>query len=296
MALKGIALFLGAALVALAETSWAERASNWRVYKVADGLAESACLSVTVTPQGKVLARHLNLPSISELDGYEVNSIPAPEKGNWRIYESPSGQLWTVAPEGLQEFKEGAWMAHSVAEIADNIRAGSPIDPVPLCPVRQGVVICLLPDRVMEFDAEDPDHPRTKVLRRLGQTRLGKFCGMTLAHDGGLWIAGARGLAKVTGPARNLTPESEWREYILPEALQIRNLQQPQEDQEGGVTAVVESATNQQKVLAHFDGQHWTAQPAGAEKLRYGWRGPDNTASASTIRSLFQVQEGSVEL
>src|SRR5437667_114480 len=135
MALKGIALCLGAALVALAETSWAERASNWRVYKVADGLAESACLSVTVAPQGK-------------------------------------------------------------------------------------------------------------VLRRLGQTHLGKFCGMTPAHDGGLWIAGARGLAKVTGPARNLTPESEWREYSLPEALQIQNLQEPQEDQEGGVTAVAESATN----------------------------------------------------
>src|SRR6266516_6267738 len=62
------------------------------------------------------------------------------------------------------------------------------------------------------------------------------------------------------------------------------------------VEAHPESATNQQKVLAHFDGQHWTAQPAGAEKLRYGWRGPDNTGWASTIRSLFQVHEGSAEL
>src|ERR1035437_8814527 len=60
---KGLILLLGATLVALVETSWAQKPPdwpvNWRVYRMADGLPESACVSVTLAPQGKVLARHL---------------------------------------------------------------------------------------------------------------------------------------------------------------------------------------------------------------------------------------------
>src|SRR5437879_3229431 len=105
-------VFLSAAFVALAQASSGQRAANWRVYKATDGLAESACISVSLAPQGKVLVKHLSLPSISELDGYAITVLGAPE-GSGRVYESPAGQLWTVAAQGLQEFKEGAWMLHS---------------------------------------------------------------------------------------------------------------------------------------------------------------------------------------
>ena len=90
------------------------------------------------------------------------------------------------------------------------------------------------------------------MLLAAAQTRLEKFSGLTLARDGGLWIAGARGLAKVSGPVRNLKPDSEWHDFVPPESLPIHNLQEPHEDEEGTVTALAESGTNHQKSPGPF--------------------------------------------
>src|ERR1035438_6628727 len=121
MTSKGWMLLLGAAFIALAEMSWGQKPSEWpvnlRVYRMADGLPESACSAVALTPQGKVLARHLKSGSVSELDGYTISVIPSPGVGIGRVYQSPGGQLWAVVAEGLQEFKDGEWMLHPVPEI-----------------------------------------------------------------------------------------------------------------------------------------------------------------------------------
>ncbi len=264
---------------------------------MADGLAESACISVSLAPQGRVLARHLKSASISQFDGYTVTTIPGPDAGNSRIYESPGGQLWTVVAEGLQEFRSGNWLLHPLPEIATEFRARLPrvIDPVPLCPVRQGVVLFLLPDRLLEFNTEAPDHPRVETLLAAAQTRLAKFSGLTLARDGGLWIAGARGLVRISGPVRNLRRDSEWHDFVLSESLRITNLQEPQEDEEGVVTALAESTVDRQKALAHFDGQHWTTEAIPVEKVRHAWRGPERTDWASTIDSLCEWEPGGRE-
>src|SRR5881628_19648 len=76
------------AFAGLVETSWGQKASNWRVYRLADGLPESACMSVTIAPKGKVLAKHFTEPSVSELDGYNVSVMPSAEGANSRVYES----------------------------------------------------------------------------------------------------------------------------------------------------------------------------------------------------------------
>src|ERR1035438_9921908 len=107
-------------------------------------------------------------------------------------------------------------MLYPVPEIAAEIRARPQrmVNPIPFCPARQGVVIFLLPDRLLQFDAEDPDHPHTEVLLTVARTKLEGFSSMTLARDGGLWIAGTRGLLKVSGPVRSLKPDSEWHDYV----------------------------------------------------------------------------------
>jgi len=301
MTAKELILFLGATLVALPGSCWGQRPASWpvnlRVYRTADGLAESACVSVSLVPQGKVLVRHLKSPAISRLDGYGVTTIPGPDNGNGRIYESPGGQLWAVVAEGLQEFRNDNWLLHPVPEIAAVFRAHLPrfIDPVPLCPVRQGVVLFLLRDRLLEFNAEASDHPRVEALLVAAETRLETFSGLALARDGGLWIAGAHGLAKVAGPVRNFRRDSEWHDFVLPESLQITNLVEPHEDEEGVVTAIAELESGRQKALAHFDGQHWTAEAVPLEKVRYAWRGPDRTDWASTIDSLCEWEPGGRE-
>ena len=46
-------------------------------------------------------------------------------------------------------------------------------------------MLLLLPDRLLEFNTEDPDHPRTEVLLTADQTQLERFSAMTQARDGG---------------------------------------------------------------------------------------------------------------
>ena len=291
-------ILFGAAFVALAQTGWGQGASSWRIYGMADGLPKHACISVSVTPQGKVLVRNLDSTTIAELDGYTISTFPGPADIIGRISESPSGQLWAMTRQGLQEWKNGAWVLHPVAEIAAEFQTGHSrsTQHIPFYPVKQGRVIFLLPDRLMEFNAEEPNRPHITILRVAGQTQLGKFSGMIVARDGSLWISGTRGLARMSGPVGNLKSAGEWREYIPPASLGIQNLQEPQEDKEGDITAVGESTSNQQMMVVHFDGLHWETQPAGAEKIRFAWHGPDKTLWAATTESLFQFPEGRPEM
>jgi signal transduction histidine kinase len=294
-------LCLGAALLASAEAGWGQKASNWRVYKLADGLPESACLAATVSAQDKILVRHLNLPLMSELDGYTIVTRPAPfEIGKSRIYQSPGGQLWTAAPDGLREFKDGNWVLHPVPEIASRIHGSRVIDPVPLYAIKQGRVIFLLPDLLGEFNSENADRPQTSILRRATQTGLGIFSGICPAGDGGLWIVGQSGAAKIPGPLRNLLPETKWNEYLPPTALHIENLEAPHplprpergDDSKPGFSALAECTTNHQKVLAYFDAQNWATEPLPTTKPRQAWIGPDNTRWTIAINSLFEWDEG----
>ena len=233
---KGLFSLAGAIFLSLAATSsgQGQKDLNLRIFKLADGLAESACMSVTVAPQGQVLVRHTGAAGVSEFNGYTISVLPSPGEGNSRIYGSPAGQLWTVSREGLEEFKGGGWELHSLPEIAAEFGTGLPrvIDPVPLCPVRQGRVLLLLSDRLLEFDSEGATTPMTRVLRLAAQTRLEKFLSLGQARDGGLWISGGGGLAKIPGPLRSLKAEAQWQEYLPPENLQIHNLLEPHEDEQ----------------------------------------------------------------
>ena len=119
---KGFILLLGATWVALAPAAWGQRSSAWPVnlrgYRAIDGLAESACIAVTLAPHEKVLARHLKLAALTQLDGYGVTVIPTSDVGASRVYESSGGQLWTVVATGLQEYQNGSWVLHPVPDIA----------------------------------------------------------------------------------------------------------------------------------------------------------------------------------
>src|SRR4051812_14558716 len=217
--------FLISAVLWLASPCLAQKtASPWRAYNVADGLPESACVSVTIGPQGKIVVRHPALPLVSELDGYGVTNIfPSPGPAARRIYESASGQFWTVGNETLEEFKNGSWLQHPFPELSASLhQAGRSSASIPICPVRQGLVLVLLPDKLVEFNS-DEDAAGAKVVRRAGESRLESFYGMEPARDGGLWLSGTRGLAKIDGPLRNVGAETEWHEYLAPPELQLTN-------------------------------------------------------------------------
>jgi ligand-binding sensor domain-containing protein len=287
---KGRFFLVAAAFIALAPSARCQRYSDWRIYRAAEGANEY--VSVSVGANGKILAKHLDADSIMELDGYSAAIYASPEIGRNRVYESAGGQFWTITSDGLREYRDGLWREHLIPEIAAQFRGLIPaaIPQVPLLVVRQGRVLVLLNDQLIEFSVENPDEPRTTVLQTAKQTGLQKFLGMAVAHDGTVWISGSRGLARSSSQLRSLKSDTTWREYLAPAMLQAENLQQPIVDVDGdGVTCAADSTSSEQKLVVHFDGENWTAQPVGTEKIRGAWRGREGVTWVATINTLFQI-------
>ena len=275
----------GIILLAMAPAAPSQSVSYWRGYKVDDGLHQSACVAVSVAPNGKVLALHFERMFATEMDGYNITPVALPEPIE-EISESPGGQLWATVPDGLlQEVKSDAWVAHPVQENAAEGSLFAPLDPV-----RQGHVLFLRDDRLMELNTEDPEHPQMQAWLKVEQTRLEKFTDMVAARDGGLWIIGERGLGKVS------KLKNSWSDFLPPASLQIQHLREPREDDDGGVTMVAESLAGGQAVVVRFDGTGWTAQPAGVEKIRRAWRGGNKALWVMTQDALLQQAPGEIKL
>ena len=287
---RGIVTFLfGLAFIALASTGHAQKTGNWRVFRAGDGLPESASASVNLGSQGKVLVTHVNPAAISELDGYDVKVFPAPAAGG-RVYQSPGGQLWAVAPGGLQELKEGAWILHPVPDIEAFLRenAGTAPSAIQLCPIRQGLVLYLLPDGLMQYDGNNPEGHQTTLLRSSDRTRIGKFLGMTPARDGGLWVSGEAGVARIPGPLRALVANAEWRETLAPASVSARHFEEPRDDGDDGVTFVATFSSPTEKACIHFDGREWKQRRGGGVEFQRAWLGPDRTLWGASIDNLLE--------
>ena len=281
---------LGTVFLALARTGRGQSASDWRIFRDYNGLHQSACVSVSVTPDGKVLVRHPDGVFVSELDGYNVKSVALPEPVA-DISESPDGHLWIMTRDDrLEELNQGVWVAHPAPAIS---AASNVIAPVYL--PEENHVIFLCADRLMEYDAENPGQPQTRVLLRSDQTRLGTFTGMTVARDGGLWITGKRGLGKAPKLALRPGLEKSWNDYLPLESLQMQNLREPREDDEGGVTVIAEASADGHKAVARFDGLDWAAQPAGTENVWRAWQSNDKILWVATTNSLCQQEPGQTD-
>ena len=286
--MAGFRRFLSAAAVFVwLHVSWAQQGPEWRAYKMSDGLPQTACTAVSVTPQGNVLVNHRRANRISELDGYGVTNHPAPVRSIGRIEASPSGQLWAVAPEGLQELRDGKWLVHRVPQIAAHVR-GSESPEVPIQPVRFGRVLFLLPDGLYELNAENIDRPQVQLIREAAQTGLGRFTGMTRSHDDGLWISGARGVARVPGPIRNLKPGDAWDEFVPPESLELVELRSPIESTADRVTLIGKTFTGVSTAVL-FDNGTWSRSGVPGVALRFAWRDLNNTLWLMSGDSLFRM-------
>lgn len=283
----------GVLALGLAFLANGQSGSNWRSYKVSDGLPESACISVTFSSYGRVLARHYNLPYISELDGYGVNRVYAPKAGPGRVYGGANGQMWTSDPQGLLEFRDGNWIDHELSEIAAHLasRSSRSIDPLALYPFRRYAVLCLMPDRLLQISLDQPGEPRRSALRETGQAGIGTFLSMAPARDGGLWISGERGVSKLTSAVRNLTSASQWVDHVIPPGLEVGTLIDPRENHNGGVVLIGERPSSGGKAIVVFDGTNWVARATGTERVRAAWFGPEGKLWATTISSLRQADD-----
>jgi len=284
--------FFLAVFLALAPAAFAQRYSDWRIFRAPDGMPDSTCVSVALGPNEKILTKHINSDSISELNGFSITNFPSPEIGRNRVYESSAGHLWTVTSQGLAEFREGAWLTYPIPEIARLVNGVAPVASplVPIQVIKQNRVLILLPDQLMEFNLETPNEPKLIPLQSADRTGLQTFLGLTIARDGSVWISGARGLEHSVAPARNLKATDEWTEFLAPETLEFENLQQPLQDVNAeGVTCVADSLASEQRLVVHFDGKDWITQPAGNQRIRGAWLGAEGITWIVTINSVFAV-------
>ncbi len=205
-----------------------------------------------------------------------------------RICESPGGQRWALDFHGLREWKDGTWRVHPVPEISAAFQShiASSANPVPFLAIRQGCVLFLLPDRLMEFSADEPG--RCLTLRSADQGTIGRFTGMAFSPDGGLWICGVDGAAKAAGLARNVGADTPWREFVPPQSLSLEKFRLPEPDNDGGITLIAESASSHRDEAATYDGRNWNVRPFGSGKLLCAWRGPARTYWAGTGQAIFQ--------
>ncbi|MGC3957113.1 MAG: ATP-binding protein [Verrucomicrobiota bacterium] len=210
MSLRGLGLGFVGVLLALPLVVAAPVTNHWRSFTEGDGLPENACVSVSVGAAGNILVRHAKAAAVSVFDGYEFSSVPAPDPNRSRIFESPGGQLWTVASDGLLEFREGQWTPHAVPQIAAHFRAGD-TNEIRLQPVRQGRVLIFLPDEWLQFDVSGPAPAEALSLPRTNSQAvplapLGRPASLPAQHvydaatdaGGNIWFATSEGLLRQT--------------------------------------------------------------------------------------------------
>jgi signal transduction histidine kinase/ligand-binding sensor domain-containing protein len=289
--IKGRFFQIAAAFIALAPAAFAQRYSDWRIFRAADGMSESPCVSVTAGLNDKVLAKHINSDSISELNGFTITTLPSPEVGRNRVYGSPGGQLWTVTSTGVGEFTGGAWKVHPLPQIAKLNNSVAPLVAplVPIQVIRQGRVLVLLPDQLLLLNTEDLGAAKLSVLQSASRTGLQKFIGMTVARDGTLWISGARGLEHSTSSVRNFKPEDGWREFAAPPGVPAGNFESPLQDLDGDGLTFLADLPNEQRGVVHFDNGNWTVQPMDTQRIRGAWRGTDGMTWVVTLNKVLQI-------
>ncbi|HVY71500.1 MAG TPA: two-component regulator propeller domain-containing protein, partial [Verrucomicrobiae bacterium] len=270
----------------------AQKGSNWRVYRAADGMRDAMATWVTASPRGNIWVSHgPQTETASKLDGYSVRTIPTPGAGNFPVFESRSGQLWSIYNEGLMLYSHSNWTTFPVREIEAVISGdvARKVRSIPLVPAEVDHVFFLLPTGLMEFDASSR---RTVMIRAASQSQLVRFNEMVESRDGGLWITGLKGIAKVPGPARQLKSATPWEEFVVDAELGAENLQRPSEDDAGGITTLGEYGSPAQKLIVYFDGRAWGVEPPVLEKVRYAWRAADGGFWQATRDALLHTGPG----
>jgi signal transduction histidine kinase len=209
---------------------------------------------------------------VNWLDGYEVRAIPGLEENRFPVWESRSGQIWTLHRLGLAEFKREGWTVYPVDAIRDEQQRNSlrMVRPIPVLPAERDHVLVLLANQLIKVN---PVLGRVIELRAASATRLGSLTDLLESRDGGAWVVGTGGVAKLPGPVRLLAEESEWQEVALDPAWGIEGLGRAIEDDEGRLVMLGERAGGVERLIIVCDGEGWEPPKPAPEGARAVWRG-----------------------
>lgn len=267
LVLSAFLLITSAAMAASAPSG-----ARAQLFRISEGYAAA----ISFSPRGAIWVRHGNVPLISWFDGYQRGQITAPETSTFRVYESRSGQLWTVCPDGLLRYDRGQWTRHTIPEIRAELAPVNPLRPlkqISLVPAEIDHVFILLADRLIEYDA---DKHVVTLIRKSTDTRLGRFSEMQEARDTktspGIWLSAEHGFAKINGPLRHFDPSTPWQEFLVPSTVKVERLQRPFEGPSGAIVALASgSLESARKFLLEYKTGQWTVQDLRSDRVRQAW-------------------------
>ncbi len=264
---------------------------SWRLFSSRDGLHDSFSTSITWSSRSNIWVKHGEFDSLTMFDGYEARTFPSLGTGGLRVYESRSGQLWTIYQYGLAEFRNRKWIMHPIDAISREMQTNliRQVRQIPLVPAERDHVFFLVSDRLMEFHVSTG---RQTVILRAADTGLEMFIDMLERQDGSLWLTGRRGLLRIRGPVRQISVESVLQEFLIPREFNLRDLHRPIEDASGGLTMIGEVSPSEPRVVVRFDGNDWRARAPNLEKVRYAWQTSDAALWAQSINKVARLGEG----
>ncbi len=259
-------------------SSAAVRQVNWRFFTPVDGLAESWSSYITLGPGGKVWISHGGINEISWLDGLPGeggvlgNTVTSPGP-DLKVYESESGQLWSLHSYGIQLFKNGRWVKFYLDDInnpylPDNILRQL----TPFVPGGENEAYYLLPDRLERFDATR-EFKETVIDSLNGG--IGGFIDMIPSREGGIWITGTKGVARYS--TAEGTAGMHWQSFDLG-WLGLADFSRPVEGVGGELLVLgVGSTGNSEKQAVRCKNGKWSIVPEGSGQIEVVWSGLDGS-------------------
>jgi len=250
--------------------------SPWRYWDSSDGFMESHTASTAMAPDGGLWVKHGNLRGLELLNGYSVTPYSDPG-GIGRIVCAPDGTLWMWSGDVLKRLlvslpKAAHWTQFNVDEVTnfgalrvnddESFEITSARFPyyraiLSVVAIDRGHALIMLPDRVLEFDADASTAHPVVLLARTG---LSRFLSMRAARDGTVLLTGSGGLGRLSRSARNdkdAGPEPGWQWTALPRPpFPWVDFTEPFEAQ--GTDLFVSGTTSSQANAAlGFDGHRW---------------------------------------
>ena len=270
----------------------------WRFWNSVDGFVESYSSSVALDADGAVWVRHGAVGPIDLLNGYSAVGRPEPGAAG-KLQASPDGTLWAWADGHIKRYGDLKWFSWSVDEVtrlgAISVNAVETYDIAYYdSPALQGTIrvagldrthcVILLPDRILEFDADAGTARSVMTLRR---SRLQLFINMINVGGGAMLVTGKGGLG-ILRRKEALT----WDWEPLPQPPAVYSAFDYASRGEGDELFVTGITSTTATAGLRFDGRRWMEVYRGESRNLRVWSGGEGIVWVQDGNHIFELNGG----
>ncbi len=248
---------------------------EFRSWSTSDGFDESPCFNIWFdSSSGGIYIAHGSVPHISFLDGYHVSQIPSPHI-HPRLIEDPAGQLWTHLRNeqfqilgshilGFQRYDPNTktWKPFPLPKeyIIEDLSLLLFLGMQHHFPVTTHQIVFSSNGKILDFDTlSGAVHTILNASeRQIEPLTISKgYIPFFPSRDGGIWIAGKKGLLKGNLDSRNEEEAWTWTEYPIPIDALYRDMGNILEREDGVVFATSHSTVTNHRISLKLENGKW---------------------------------------